>query len=115
MATVKTIKIDEQEVTFKSSGALPRMYRKKFGRDLYADFDAVTKTVKAKKGAKTGSSLNAETLETFEDIAWLMAYHADPEYVPDDADIWLEQFNIFSIHIILPELVDLMHIPKEQQ
>ena len=33
----KTVKLGNQEVTFKSSAAIPRMYRVKFGRDIFKD------------------------------------------------------------------------------
>lgn len=37
MAVTKKIEIDGKEVTFKASGAVPRLYRIKFGRDIYKD------------------------------------------------------------------------------
>ena len=33
----KTVQLGNQEVTFKSSAAIPRMYRVKFGRDIFKD------------------------------------------------------------------------------
>lgn len=44
-----------------------------------------------------------------------MAKHADPEGVPDDPDEWLEQFNVFSIYQILPELMKLWGMNLETQ
>ena len=35
MAVTKKIEIDGKEVTFKASAAVPRLYRIKFGRDIY--------------------------------------------------------------------------------
>ena len=37
MAVTKKIEIDGREVTFKASAAVPRLYRIKFGRDIYKD------------------------------------------------------------------------------
>lgn len=37
MAVTKKIEIDGKEVTFKASAAVPRLYRIKFGRDIYKD------------------------------------------------------------------------------
>jgi hypothetical protein len=35
-----------------------------------------------------------------------MAFHADPS-IPGTIDEWLEQFEMFSIYEILPEILDL--------
>ena len=48
-----------------------------------------------------------ESLEVFENVAYIMAKHADPENVPDNPDDFLEQFNTFSIYEILPQLIEL--------
>ena len=105
MAIKKTIKIDEIEVPFKASAAVPRLYRLKFGRDIYRDFAALQKNIK--EGAVENSALDIESLEVFENIAFVMAKHADPENVPDNPDDFLEQFNTFSIYEILPQLIEL--------
>ncbi len=105
MAIKKNIMIDEIEVPFKASAAVPRLYRLKFGRDIYKDFAALQKNVK--EGDEENSSLDIESLEVFEQLSWVMAKHADPENVPDNPDEWLEQFNVFSIYQILPELIEL--------
>ncbi len=105
MAIKKNIMIDEIEVPFKASAAVPRLYRLKFGRDIYKDFAALQKNVK--EGDEESSSLDIESLEVFEQLSWVMAKHADPENVPDNPDEWLEQFNVFSIYQILPELIEL--------
>lgn len=105
MAIKKNIIIDGIEVPFKASAAVPRLYRLKFGRDIYRDFASLQKNVR--KGDAENSGLDIESLEVFEQISWVMAKHADPEGVPDDPDEWLEQFNVFSIYQILPELIEL--------
>ena len=46
------------------------------------------------------------SLEAFEDIAYLMAKHADPS-IPDTVEEWLEGFNVFSIYVVLKEIMDL--------
>lgn len=45
MAIQKNITIDGIEVSFKASAAVPRLYRLKFGRDIYKDFAALQKSV----------------------------------------------------------------------
>jgi hypothetical protein len=105
MAIKKTITIDGIEVPFKASAAVPRLYRLKFGRDIYQDFASLQKDVQ--NGDESNSGLNIESLEVFENIAYITAKHADPENVPDNPDEFLEQFNTFSIYEILPQLIEL--------
>ena len=62
-----------------------------------------------------GSALDIESLEVFENIAYIMAKHAAPENVPDNPDDFLEQFNTFSIYEILPQLIDLWGLNVETQ
>ena len=105
MAIKKTITIDGIEVPFKASAAVPRLYRIKFQRDIYKDFAALQTSVQ--EGDEEESTLDIESLEVFENIAYIMAKHADPENVPDNPDDWLEQFNTFSIYEVLPQLIEL--------
>lgn len=45
-------------------------------------------------------------MEIFENVAYIMACHADPS-VPDTIDEWLDQFEMFSIYEVLPEILEL--------
>lgn len=105
MAIKKNITIDGIEVPFKASAAVPRLYRLKFSRDIYKDFASLQKNVKENDEGE--STLDIESLEVFENVAYIMAKHADPENVPDNPDDFLEQFNTFSIYEILPQLIEL--------
>ncbi len=105
MAIKKTITIDGIDVPFKASAAVPRLYRLKFKRDIYKDFAALQTDVR--EGDEENSTLDIESLEVFENIAFIMAKHADPENIPDNPDDFLEQFNTFSIYEILPQLIEL--------
>ena len=105
MAIKKNITVDGIEVPFKASAAVPRLYRLKFHRDIYKDFAALQTNIK--EGDEENSTLDIESLEVFENIAFIMAKHADPENVPDYPDDFLEQFNTFSIYEILPQLIEL--------
>ena len=113
MAIKKNILVDGIEVPFKASAAVPRLYRLKFGRDIYKDFAALQKSVS--EGDADRSGLDIESLEVFENIAYIMARHANPESVPDNPDDWLEQFNTFSIYEILPQLIELWGLNIETQ
>ena len=105
MAIKKNITVDGIEVPFKASAAVPRLYRLKFSRDIYKDFASLQKNVKDNDEGE--STLDIESLEVFENVAYIMAKHADPENVPDNPDDFLEQFNTFSIYEILPQLIEL--------
>ena len=100
----KTVKVGEQEVTFKSSAAIPRMYRIKFKRDIFKDLTKLEKSYKDKDdGTK---ELEIEDLEIFENVAYIMALHGDSS-TPSSIDEWLDQFEMFSIYEILPEILEL--------
>ena len=58
------------------------------------------------KGNEKESNLDLFSLEMFENIAYVMAKHADPE-ISDSPEEWLDEFNTFSIYQILPQLIEL--------
>ena len=124
----RTIQIDGKPVRLRSSAMLPRIYRAKFGRDLFKDFNDLDKDFKKNRSKKkapaedepetdvenveeenipeeTGSTISAAHLEVFENIAYAMAWHADPS--TPDIEEWLEQFNIFSIYEVMPVIVTM--------
>ena len=100
----KTILIDGKEVQFKASAAVPRIYRIKFGRDLFVDLQKIAKSVKenGKTEENEESNIPIDDLSMFENIAYVMAQHADPKNVPADIMEWLDQFGTFSIYQVLP-------------
>lgn len=113
----KTVVIDGKEVEFKASAAVPRIYRMKFRRDLFMDLQKVAKAVdkKGKKEDKEESEIPIENLEMFENIAYVMAQHADPKNTPSDIMEWLEQFETFSIYQVLPTILELWNMNEETQ
>ena len=113
MAVTKKIEIDGKEVEFRASAAVPRLYRLKFGRDIYKDLRMLEKSVG--ENDEDDSSLNLFSLEMFENIAFIMAKHASPSTVPSEPDEWLEEFNTFSIYQILPQLIDLWGLNVQTQ
>lgn len=98
----KTIKIGDQEVKFKATGATMRIYRQIFQRDILKDMEELTKQ-------HEGETLSAEALIMFENIAYVMAKQADSE-IPDEPDEWLDQFDMFSVYTILPQIIELWGI-----
>lgn len=104
MGMTKKIEIDGKEVLFKASAAIPRIYRIKFQRDIYKDLSALEKAIG--KNVEDASTLDTFSLEMFENIAYVMAKHADAN-IPDTAEEWLDGFNTFSIYQVLPQLIEL--------
>ncbi|MEE3405769.1 MAG: hypothetical protein VZR73_16950 [Acutalibacteraceae bacterium] len=104
MSLTQTIEIDGQPVKFRASAAIPRIYRLRFHRDIYKDLSLLEKSVS--KQDEDNSSLDLFSLEMFENIAYIMAKHADPD-IPDTPEEWLDNFNTFSIYQILPKLIEL--------
>ena len=104
MSMKQTITIDGQEVAFKASAAIPRIYRMKFHRDIFKDLRDLEKSID--KNDPENSSLDLLSLEMFENIAYVMAKHADPS-IPDTLEEWLDGFNTFSIYQVLPQIIEL--------
>ena len=100
----KTVKIGDKEVAFRSSATIPRLYRIKFKRDIFKDLSRLEKSYKGK--TSEGGSFEIEDLEIFENVAYIMAYHAD-HTIPDNIDDWLDQFEMFSIYEVLPQILEL--------
>lgn len=103
MSLIKELTIDDKKVKFKASAAIPRLYRIKFGRDIYKDLNTLEKSMSRKN---QGKDIDVFSLEMFENIAYIMAKHAD-KTVPNSIDEWLDCFNTFSIYEVLPEIIKL--------
>ena len=104
MSMIKQIEIDGKQVSFKASAAIPRIYRMKFQRDIYKDLKALEKSIG--DNSEESSNLDMFSLEMFENIAFVMAKHADAT-IPNTPEEWLDGFNIFSIYQVLPQLIEL--------
>lgn len=104
MSMIKQIEIDGKQVSFKASAAIPRIYRMKFQRDIYKDLKALEKSIG--DNSEESSNLDMFSLEMFENIAFVMAKHADAN-IPNTPEEWLDGFNTFSIYQVLPQLIEL--------
>lgn len=100
----KEIEICGKMVPFRSSATIPRLYRAKFKRDIFKDLSKLEKSYKGK--TENGDELQIEDLEIFENVAYVMAYHADNS-IPASIDDWLDQFEMFSIYEVLPQILEL--------
>ena len=56
--------------------------------------------------SEESSNLDMFSLEMFENIAFVMAKHADAS-IPNTLEEWLDGFNTFSIYQVLPQLIEL--------
>lgn len=101
----KTITICGKDVKFRSSATIPRLYRIKFKRDIFKDLSKLESSYK-NKASEDGSMMEIEDLEIFENVSYIMAYHSDHS-IPGTIDEWLDQFEMFSIYEILPEILEL--------
>lgn len=108
----KVITIDGKDVEFKASASIPRLYRIKFRRDILQDITRLKKAFVANQN--DDKEFEILDLELFENVAYIMARHADPT-MPGDICEWLDMFNMFSIYEILPGILELWCINEESQ
>lgn len=114
----KTIVINGIECKFKSSAAVPKIYRMKFNKDIFVDLSNLKKQLDIQKKIQeeTGeeeSYLPIESLEMFENIAYIMHKHGDPAQ-PNDELEWLEQFETFDIYEVLPDILEMWEKENKQ-
>ena len=70
-------------------------------------FKDLSKLEKSYTGNRTeGAEFQIEDLEIFENVAYIMAYHADNS-IPATIEEWLDQFDMFSIYEVLPQILEL--------
>lgn len=110
---IKTIQIDGKEIQFKATAATPREYRRAFGRDIYIDLTTLYEDI------NKGESLSVDSLETFENLSFIMAMQAEGkgierENVNKDMSEWLDQFDTFSIYKVVPQIMELWRLNTEQ-
>ena len=96
----KVINVGGKEVAFRSSATVPRLYRAQFKRDIFKDLAKLESSYKGSK--EEGEEFAIDDLEIFENVA----YHAG-NTIPDNIDDWLDQFEMFSIYEVLPEILAL--------
>lgn len=108
----KTVQIGDREIKFRATARTPRLYRVITGRDMIADIKKLKAAFEKQK--KQAEDLNVEDLRVFEDTAFVMAKHANPEIPETTSDDWLDTFDMFSIYEILPQIMDLWALNTAQ-
>lgn len=117
----RTITISGQDVKMRASALIPRLYRFRFGRDIIRDMASLQKAYKKKQDLpedateeeKIDAEFSVVDLMVFENVAYIMAKHADPS-IPDDPNEWLDGFDMFSIYEILPEIMQMWNLSNAQ-
>lgn len=102
----KIISIGGKEVGFKATASTTKRYREKFNRDLFKDISSLIPKV-------SENDLGAEELEIFMNVAYVMAWQYD-HTIPSDPDEWLDEFEMFDIYMILPQIIELWGMNTEQ-
>lgn len=108
----KIVKIDGKDVKFRATARTPRLYRVLIGRDMIQDMNKLMKAYERKK--KNDDDLDIIDLQIFEDVAYAMARHANPDMEEKTADEWLDTFDMFSIYEVLPHILELWAINTKQ-
>jgi len=108
----KTVEIDGREVKFRATARTPRLYRMVIGRDMIQDMNKLMKAYERKK--QNDDELDVVDLQIFEDVAYAMARHANPDIEQKTADEWLDTFNVFSIYEVLPHILELWALNTKQ-
>lgn len=117
MTEIRTIKVGELDIPMRASALVPRLYRAKFGRDMMRDLlNLRNKFKRAAKDENADGDDNTDggdsgfdeiDLTIFENVAWMLAKHADPT-VPSEPDDWLDSIpGILSIYEALPQILAL--------
>ena len=100
----REIEICGKKIHFRSSATIPRLYRAKFKRDIFKDLSKLENSYVGTQ--KDGAEFQIDDLEIFENVAYIMAYHADNS-IPSTIEEWLDQFDMFSIYEVLPQILEL--------
>ena len=101
----KIIEIDGKKIPFKATAGTVRRYRSAFGRDLMLDMKKLVTEY------QKGENMDKLSLEIFENVAFVMAKHAD-DTIANNPDEWLDGFNMFSIWEVLPQIIELWQVQQ---
>lgn len=106
----KTIEIDGQQITFKSTGATPLRYKNQFGADFFSDLMSMLPAASlAEEEGETELSIEdiqGVDFEVLYNIVWVLAKTADKNI--HEPLVWLDEFDVFPIIDIFSEIEDLL-------
>lgn len=111
----KTIKIDKgKEIKINTSWNWAYIYQEYFGHDIIPDLvPAIDAFISMFNGLVAGEEIDQDRYDlygleitTVTNVVWALAKNADDD-IPDIRE-WLDQFDIFPMDIIVPEVVDAL-------
>ena len=113
----REIIVGDQKIKMRASALTPRLYRFRFGRDIIRDINQLKKAFDrannlpedATDEERQDAQMSELELTIFENVAYIMSKHADNNQ-PDNPDDWLEQFDMFSIYLVLPQILELWNL-----
>lgn len=99
----RTFSINGKPLTFAVSVSTPRLYRMQCGRDIFKDMKTVAHAL---GDALDGhdEALELEVLTIYENLAYCMAYAADPAHTPETVEEWLDSFPSMPIRVVFPQI-----------
>lgn len=109
----KEIMIDGRAVPFKATARTPILYRSLYGKDIFKDLQKLSADMEHAQKDESESTIGVDTLNIFVNVAHCMARQAD-KTVPADIEEWLDQFSMFSIYQVLPEILELWNLNMTQ-
>lgn len=87
------------------SALIPRLYRFKFNRDMISDMRKLQ--ISAENFQKTGEIFKDEDFLILENMAYIMAKHAD-KAVPESVEDWLAEFDgLTDVYTAMPDIFEL--------
>ncbi len=93
---IRTIQIDDKDITLKCTGNTPRAYRDEFTRDLFVDLDKMNQDY-----LKNGEHADFAVIER---LVYTMAKQANAE--TGTIDEWLDQFDSpLAIYLAMPAIL----------
>lgn len=99
----KTIMISGIPCKMKSNAALPRIFRKELGKDLFE----IIEPLKYLLDSKATEAQRFDAISALEDLAHIMHRYGDPSQ-PESVEEWLAQFNEpDAIFNAFAEIIDL--------
>lgn len=110
----KIIEVGGKKIKFRATGATPIHYRNLFRRDFLSEMQ---KLVDEKEAIDSGNSnqYSITSLESFENIAYIMARSGagNPPDFPASPEAWLDEFDMFNIYEVLPQIIELWGINQK--
>lgn len=115
----RIINIDGKDIKFRATARTPRLYRMLVMRDLIKDMNTLTESYERvskskKKNQDSIDNLSVDDLTIFENVAYVMARHANPDMTEQTPDEWLDTFEMFSVWTVMPQLLELWHMNTYQ-